>query len=325
MPKETTNTFFGEFDLAPVEEVAPIETPPVETPPVTPPVDTPPVDVPLVEKPKEGDADAFTSEFDAVTDLLEAEGSLFIDPEKTYSNDVAGLAEMMRDNAVAQRAKIEAEFKGTPGEGDIPEKVFSDLDPEDGKQAEILYRQHLADTGYTDAEINDKVTDAVTNSTLTKEANIAKRVLSAKEDKAVANAEAAYQKSVEDNNASVKEAVDSIKATIDSTDEISGFKLDEKEKSAFKDYLFKKGGDGKTEAQRANTEERRLRVAYLDFKDYNKADIIIQAKTEVSKAFKKGTSRFSDPNASVKGKSVAEKPDEKEGTINNDILNTWGA
>lgn len=332
---EKLETMFGDFTIESEESA----TPDVKTPEqiaqeaeaaneVNPPATDPPAPEvgedgkPIVkDPPAEAEVE---SEFDVVVNALEDEGVLYLDPEKSYANTMEGLAEMMRDNATGLRDKVKADFEATLVDDDIPEEIYSTLNPADAKEAEIMVREHLRSTGYTQEEIDEKITDAVTNSTLTKEATIAKRVLVDKETKAIESAKAEKVRKTEDGAKKVTEAIAEIKQTIMDTDEISGFKLDDKTKASFTDYLFKRGADGKTESQRAGTdEERRIRLAFLDFVDYNKADFDIKAKTDASRAFKKSKSRFTDTNAAVKGKSVKET-DENEGTIDHDILSNWG-
>ena len=116
-----------------------------------------------------------------------------------------------------------------------------------------------------------------------------------------------------------KEEISKIEKTIDEADEYAGFKLDEKKKKAFKDYLFKVNPrTGKTQMQEnMMNADRKLTVAFLDFVNYSKADLEKEVASGLTKDRKKKLARFTDKNvANVNGsKSVTTKTNTNRGKI----------
>jgi hypothetical protein len=89
-------------------------------------------------------------------------------------------------------------------------------------------------------------------------------------------------------------------------------------KSGFKDYLFKPAPrTGKTKMQENMADEnRRLRIAFLDYMDYNKKDITKAITTDLTRTHRKKLTRFSSTGIKNKnGVSIKARTDNKSGTI----------
>ncbi len=262
-------------------------------------------------KDKGGDEDnPILDAFDSIAETLEVEELMLVDDDKNYEPTAEGFAEMMKDNMAAQKAKLEEEFAAKEAairaEYDkAAAPAYKDLDASDDSQAEKMMRDYYKELELSDEEIEEKVKEAKELENLEKEGKIAQRFLAkkeAKEEKAAADA-AAKQKA--DEAKAYDEYVDTLKTTIDNTEEIAQFKLDKKMKKQFKDYLFKVESDGKTKAQKVeNDDERRLRLAFYDFMDLNMKDFEIKAETAASTKLQKKTSRFSNKNTKTTGKTI---------------------
>lgn len=264
---------------------------------------------PAEEAPEEDD---LVSTFDNISTVLEDEDLMYIDESKQYAGTAEGFAEMMKDNLTAQEesfkdkmAKLEADIraeyaKQTPS--------IADLDVENEDHAMAMLNEYYTDQGLEPDEVKEKIAELKDLDYLSKEAKIAKRVLVKKEAKTKEDAQkieadkiAAKQKEVDDYVADMKKA-------IDDTEEIAGFKLTKKLTQDFKDYCFKADKDGKTQAQKAGKDpKRRIRLAFLDYIDFNKKDFEVKAKTAVAADFKKKNSRFTSKQSTSKGKTVVPK------------------
>lgn len=274
---------------------------------------------PKVEKKEEDgeEEDDLVKAFGSIESLLEEEELMFLDEETEYSGDSEGFAKMMRDNMEGQKKSMEAEFAkkeaairqefekaNTPG--------YSDMDINDEAQASEMLKEYYTRTGLEEAEIEEKLAELKDLDYISKEAKVAQRYLVKEEDKASKAAAAKAEEETLARQEKVDEYISGLKSEIDSAEEMAGFKMTNKVKNGFKDYVFKVGKDGMTEAQRAGKDpSRRLRLAFLDYMDFNKNDFEIKAKTEVSTELKKKTSRFSSKGASAKGVSVEAPKDEK--------------
>ncbi len=263
------------------------------------------------------EVDEITKTLESVSDLLEKESLLFLDEDKQYTADSKGFAKMMRDNMEGQRKALEEEFKSREAsirreydKANTPE--YDKMDVENDSHAKTMLEEYYKSTGLDDEEIKEKLEILKDTDTVSKEAKIAQRFLVKRDaEKLKKEQELADQAALEEEKA-VAEYIESLKAEIDSTEEMAGFELTNKLRKEFKSYLFDKDKDGLTEAQKAGKDpKRRLRIAWMDFMDYNKKDFEIKAKTEVSKELKKKTSRFTNKNAEAKGKTIEVENDEE--------------
>ena len=122
----------------------------------------------------------------------------------------------------------------------------------------------------------------------------------------------------------IEDYISAVKAEIDEMEEMSGFKLTNKMKKDFKDYMFKFDKDGMTEAQKASKDpKRRLKLAFLDFVDYNKKDFEIKAKTELANEYTKKNSRFTSKQAKTKGANIRKEGDQPDEGLKPGFLDFW--
>ena len=263
-----------------------------------------------VEEQKSEEVDDLIKTFDSLVESLEKEELMFLDEEKVYEPTPEGFQQMLKDNMEAQKAKLEKEFEER--EAKLREELensqvvkFADLDPSDEEHALAMLEQYYQLTGFTEDEIKDKITEVKTLDNLEKEAKIAQRFLVKEEQKLEAIEKQREEEKIINKQKEIDAYITEVKSQIDAIDEIAGFKLDTKTKEKVKDYLFKVDKDGLTQAQKASKDpQRRLKLAILDFMDFNKKDVEIKVKTELANEYSKKVSRFTSKNVSTKGTTV---------------------
>lgn len=270
-------------------------------------------------KPKPADEEE-SSDYEVIASTLEDSELLILDEDSQYDDTKEGFIQMMKDSQANLKSKMDADFKKREAEiraelASANKPKFADMSVEDDTQAESMIRQYLTETDWTSDEIEEKITGLKEAGSLEKDAKVAQRFLSKNEKNAEEAATAAKAKEAADAEKQRTEYIESIKEDIQGTEELAGFKLTPQIKKKFTSYLFDVDKDGKSAAMRANEadEDRRIRVAFLDFMDYNKKDFELKATTAVSTAAAKGRSRFKQVDkhkAKAKGSSVSPTGDE---------------
>jgi len=281
-----------------------------------------------------GEATEYEDEFiESAFNLLIDEGVLAepVEGEDGFDVSPAGLADSV---GAAIRKGLAEEIAAIPDEvqqfyahfmeGKDPSSfkvsapiIWDDVNLETGDNKETALLQFYVNQGMSVEDAQEEVEDVKTAGKLDKKAEIARDSLvkiqetnKTAKDAQEAKAKAQAQKEADDE-------INAIKATIDSVESIAEFKLDDKRRAAFKEYLFKvKPRTGKTQMQEnMSSEDRRLNIAFLDFVNYNKEDLKKEVATDLTKTRKKKLARFSDKG--VKGsnssKSVTTKVDSKKG------------
>lgn len=262
----------------------------------------------------------------AYTMLLD-EDVLELDEDAEFDSTPAGLADAV---AATVRKKLADEISAippvvqqfyahvmdgkNPKEFEVPiESNWGEMLQTDEANQKAAYAEFLRRQNVEESAIADEVADAVERGVLDKKASVAFSSLISQQEKldqARAEREKKVQKEAEDKR---KQEIEQLNKTIDDMDEFAGFKLDDKKKSAFKDYLFKQNPrDGKTQMQKnMNDADRRLRLAFLDFMDYNRKDFEKDITTKVTKTRKKRLSRYSDQGTGNKNSSRVVKTKEQ--------------
>ena len=275
----------------------------------------------------ESDEDPLAKTFDEIAEALEIEELLFLDDDKEYDASPEGFKAMLKDNMSSYQRKLAKEFEEK--EASIRKEYESknkpriaDMDPSNEGQAQEMLKNYYSETGFTEDEIKDKLAEVKDLDNWEKEARIAQRYLSKKEKEQEELEAKAEERAKAEREAEINNYINSVKSEIDGLEEISGFQLTPKLKKDFKNYLFEFDKEGKTPAQRASTDsQRRLRLAFLDFMDFNKKDFEIKVKTELAKEYTKKTSRFTSKQAKSKGATIVE-PETKEG-LQPGFLDFW--
>lgn len=301
--------------------------------------------IPKVEKDKDGEEVVEgeeqeelvfeDAEIEKAYNLLVDEGVLPepLEGDEGFDISPAGLADAV---AAVTRKKLEEEIASIPDsvqqyyahvmEGKDPSSfklqtptVWEDLNLEGEPNQELALTQFYINQGMTVEEAKEEIEDVKTAGKLAKKADVARESLvkvqeansTARKEKADA-AKATQQKEVDDD-------INALKKTIDDSDTIAGFELNDKKRKEFKEYLFKvKPRTGKTQMQEnMSSEDRRMNIAFLDFVDYTKADLKKEVTTDMTKKRKKQLTRYSDKGVrgSNSSKSVTTKTDVNKGKI----------
>jgi hypothetical protein len=175
---------------------------------------------------------------------------------------------------------------------------FDALDMEDRDNQVGLITDHLMAQGFDEDYIEERISDLEDLDKLDREAAIAAKFLKKQQDESLK----AYEKSIENDKLNrqklYEDEVKEVKKTIDSFDEIAGFKLTKKDKEAFKDYLFKPvTKDGLTQADIDNSTDNKLKKEFMSFKKFAFDKVEKKASTRISKEIEKNLSRYKDSNA----------------------------
>ena len=265
--------------------------------------------------------------------MLEDEGVLELTEEDEFEQTVAGLGDAV---AATVRNKLAAEIAAIPPsvqqfyahvmEGNDPstfkaEKnlTWSEVDSSNEEVQKAGLKQMYLGQGMTEEEAAEEVDDVVAAGKLEKKSGIAIATLIKQDEK---NSKAREAAKLEEEKLAAerrKEEVLGIEKTIDDADEYAGFKLDDKKKKEFKDYLFKVNPrTGKTQMQEnmAN-EDRRLTVAFLDYVNYSKADLEKDVADKLTRNRAKKLTRYSDKNIGNTNscKSVTTKVNKNGGKV----------
>lgn len=265
--------------------------------------------------------------------MLQDEGVLDLKEDDEFEATTAGLGDAV---AATVRNKLQAEISKIPPEvqqfyahvmeGNDPEtfKVqkslnWEDVDSEDEAVQENALRQLYASQGMSKEDIEEEIEDIKTSGKLEKKSSAAISVLiKNQKDSEKARAKAIKDKEAADEKARLAD-IKELEDTIDSTEEIAGFKLDDKRRKGFKDYLMKiNPRTGKTQMQENMADEdRKLKIAFLDFVNYTKADLSKEEATKLTKTRKKKLSRYTDKGMANKNNSatVKTKADGNKGKI----------
>lgn len=248
-----------------------------------------------------------------VEDLLE-EGGFTLPEGKTmedYDDTIEGFRAFAKDSAneivvsavaglppTAQRI-MQLALKGGSEEDlqallileDGPSWAEADLEEEDVQRAAVEEAMRLREPELTDEEVAERIVDLEDLNKLRKQAERDLKFLQKQDD---AKKEA-LEKQVE---AREKEAVKAYEAEvtqvrnyINEQTQVAGLKLTKKDREDFMTYLTVKDREGKTQADRNNSFERRIQKEFLNFKNFSLGALKAEAKTEATKEIRKALAR----------------------------------
>ena len=268
--------------------------------------------------------------YDQIANSLEEDELLLLDDDKTYDESPDGFKEMIRDSVSKYRQKLEEEFKVKEEEirnsyASANAPKIADLDPDDEAHATYMLEKYYLETGFTEDEAKEKIALLKDLDNVEKEAKIAKRFLAKQEDEKDKFLKQQQEQEEADRQKAVDAYITSIKTEINEMEEIAQFKLTPSVKKGFISYLFDVDKEGKTKAQKAAEDpNRRLRLAFLDYVDFNKKDFEIKAKTELANEYAKKASRFTSKESTSKGTTV-KKQDPETQEFNSGFLDFWNS
>ena len=264
--------------------------------------------------------------------LLEEQGVLDLAEDDEFESTPKGLGDAIHttvEKKVHEKInslpeEVKALYYHMQGGKDVSEFSFqgstdwSTLDLKSEANQEKAAREHLKTQGLEPDEIDSEIEDYKELNKLDRKADLAIRVLS----KADANRTTQAKDKKDKDHKSAEKArtaeIDTIKSSIDAMDDYAGFKLDEEKKTGFKEYLFKLDKrTGKSKMQEnMSDEDRRLRIAFLDYMDYTKQDLEKEVASKLTKDRKKKLTRFSNKNVKNSNSSASVKQNtENKGSV----------
>lgn len=229
-------------------------------------------------------------EFEDSEDLEDSPELIFESVKKTIEK---GIEEYK--NSIPDKAKNLIEYLEKGGDIDkyleTIQKPFDlkAIDLESESDQELVMREFLKTQDYTPEEINETINDAKESLILEKQAAIAAKkldkIFSKKSEALIAEQEQAQELQKQQYT----EYISNINNTIESSSELAGLPLTNKEKEAFKNYLLAVDKQGLTQYQKEVNEnpiKTQLELAYLKFMKYDFSKAMKQGETKAVKKFK---------------------------------------
>lgn len=264
------------------------------------------------------------NEFSIIMKDLSEKGVLLFDENKDYSPDETGLIEMVNDTV---NYVISSQFEENPDLGllvDIVQKggslgelfermegvSYADLDITDSETQNMIVYNYYHEKGFSDKKIEKLIEESKKDDSFSEELEVAHNYFVEKQKQIAAD----YLKEQEEQKINLeKEAEESLKLLkkeIYETDKIQDFELNKETKDKFFSHLTKIVQNGKTQFE-LNMEDRKrsLKIAFLDFIDYNKNSVTQKEKSSLAiklneklKANKKSNSEISKSQGSPREK-----------------------
>ena len=177
---------------------------------------------------------------------------------------------------------------------------WAEMNEDDEDNQKLAFTQMLINQGMSVEEAEEEVEEAVLNKKLEKKSALAfKALIKAEEEtkdqraEALKNADKLAAKKAEED-------IEKLKTKIKTIDNIAGFKMTPDRQSKFEDYLFKVDKKtGKTQLQlNMSDEDRKLKIAFMDFVEFNQDDITKEVETDLTKTRRRKLTRFKNKTAS---------------------------
>jgi hypothetical protein len=262
---------------------------------------------------EEEDDDASYAPF--VESLIE-DGVLDWDGETEYDDSPEGFKQMISDNV---NSKVNDYLSSLPEDvqrlieiglqgGDVREAFskfeevdYSSANIEDEDVAKEMIRDFYASTNpkWNESRINKQLEMLEDAGELEEEAKLAQEYLVERTEQSRQEYLASIQQQKEQQEEEYYNELNAYSSLIDNNDSLYGLPFSSKqEKEAFKQYVFERGNDGKTQAERDDEDrEVRLTKEFYKFKGFNFQNVERQAKTSNAIKLKKELSRFTDRNS----------------------------
>jgi hypothetical protein len=273
----------------------------------------------------EDDGDVSYSPF--IESLIE-DGVLDWDGETEYEDSPEGFKQMIDDNV---NGKVNQYLSSLPEDvqrlieiglsgGDVREAFtrfeevdYSSADIEDESVATNMIKEYYSSTNpkWNETRIAKQIEMLQDAGEFEEEAKLAQEYLVEKkeEERAAYIQETKAQREAEE--ASYYEELNAYSSLIDEKEGFFGLNFASKqEKEAFKSYVFERGDDGKTQAER-DDEDRTTRLAkeFYKFRKFGYEDVEKKARTSNAIKLKKSLSRFADKNSSTSRIQTSKKDD----------------
>ncbi len=258
--------------------------------------------------------------YDIFANTLIEEGIVIPLEDKEYDNSLEGIAELVKDTIeLTRQQELEANpeyfnILKAAQEGisinDFISNVYEDdvdyntVDIEDEDNQENLVRDLLTKQGVKEKMIDGIIKNSKDDGSWMETVTEAHNTLVAdQQERAKAYLEgvqAERQAQVEAADAALKD----LKNTIESLDEIQGFKLDKKQKDSFYNYVTKPVKDGKTKMEiDAEDETLQLKMAWMYFTNFSEVDLSKKVASKASEKFEKALKSTKDVTLNTRSKA----------------------
>lgn len=214
---------------------------------------------------------------------------LFESVKKTIQKEIESYK-----NSIPAKAKDIIEYLEKGGDIDkylnTIQKPFDikDMDLNSESDQERIVREFLRSQDYTPEEINEAVIDAKDSLLLEKQATLASKKLDKIFSKKEQDLLSEQSEQQELQKSQYVEYINNIQNVIDTSTEMAGLPLSEKERKEFKTYLLAVDKEGKTQYQKdtENDPKTQIELAYLKFTKYDFSKAKRSGETEATKKLK---------------------------------------
>lgn len=273
------------------------------------------------EEELEGEEEENTEDDDEVftpfVNLLTEKGVLSPNPDKEYEDSEDGLAEIVTDTIESKfkekldglspqaRRLLEIEEKG----GDLREAFeelysfdYNTIDMTDESNKVELVKEHLLSQGYEEADLDEQIEGLKDLNRLDKAATVAQKFFVNKQEAERESYVTKLDQQKATEEAARQESLQKVMQTIDTVERLGAFdNIPKADREAFKKYLFDKGEDGKTQAERDNSLEAILTNEFNKFKKFDYSGLQRRATTKATIDWKTKARRARDANQEAKG------------------------
>lgn len=166
---------------------------------------------------------------------------------------------------------------------------FNNIDLTNEDNQKKVYTEYLKSLDYSQEEIQEELNDAEDNLLLEKKANTAIKKLQKIHENKQKELIQEQERAIQEQQAQYETYINTIKNTIESSNQLAGLSLTPSEKAEFQKYLLQSDKEGLTQYQRELNEnpiQTQLELAYLKFKKYDFSKVTKQVKTEETRRIK---------------------------------------
>lgn len=182
---------------------------------------------------------------------------------------------------------------------------YKTIDLENEANQELVVRKLLQLQELDATDIDDLIESYKDSLTLEKQATIATKQLSKVDNKRTEQLVKEQELEAAESQKKVDEYISTVKSTITNTKQLAGLNIEDKEKTAFTDYILKRNPKtGLTKYQEELNEnyvQNSIELAYLKFKKYDFSKVEKKAESEAAKKLKAKV--FGKNESAPKGKS----------------------
>jgi hypothetical protein len=289
-----------------------------------------------IETSEEGEVAEEETPLDIFANSLIEEGIVVPVEGKEYDASLDGIAELVKDTISQtiqqtidenpQYANVLKAAQAGLALEEFIEKVYdrgvdySTLDISDEDNQEILVRDLLERQGVKEKMIEGIIKNSKDDGTWEETVNEAHQALIEIQQNTAKEILEAQEKAIEDARLEADKALLELRKTVDSLEEIQGFKLDKKSKDTFYNYLTKPvTKEGKTKIQLdAEDKDKQLKMAWMYFTNFNEKDLVNKITTKANEKFEKALKSTKD--TTLNKRSKADEPTEP---TDDDIFAEW--